>query len=56
METCALCGFRYEPKQKCSCPMVKSCTMACCPNCGYGMPAPSPWLQMLLVRLRRTAR
>jgi len=41
--SCGLCGHRFDPRgtSACaSCPLGKGCSLACCPNCGYGAPVP----------------
>ncbi len=39
---CTFCGFEYEPSEShtgcSSCPLGKSCTIYCCPSCGYREP------------------
>lgn len=38
--TCPLCGIPFTADPDChrSCPLVKDCTIICCPNCHYGTP------------------
>jgi hypothetical protein len=42
---CPLCGYDYDPaasKPTCQgCPLHQACSTACCPRCGYKMPAES---------------
>ena len=36
--TCPLCGFRFNPLEHpacTSCPLVKGCSMVCCPVCHH---------------------
>ncbi|NOZ58001.1 MAG: hypothetical protein GXO66_00245 [Euryarchaeota archaeon] len=47
---CPLCGCEFEEaKDSCSaCPMhSKSCSLKCCPNCGYALPGESKVLRLM---------
>ncbi|MBN1412887.1 MAG: hypothetical protein JW969_18750 [Spirochaetales bacterium] len=51
---CPLCGFRYEKDSaRCAgCPMGQSCTVICCPHCGYKTVDES-WAESFIDKLRR---
>jgi Fe2+ transport system protein FeoA len=55
---CALCGHRFDPHAAsicASCPLGKGCSLACCPNCGYGAPDPGRSLVLRLAARATTA-
>jgi len=49
---CPLCGCEFDASdQRChSCPMARTCSVICCPNCGYGFATQSRlvgWLKRI---------
>ena len=58
---CPLCGCQFDRSdEKCrACPMARSCSVVCCPNCGYGFPGQSRlvnWVKRLFRPDRRSHR
>jgi hypothetical protein len=54
---CPLCGHGFDKSDvKChACPMARTCSVICCPNCGYGFTGESrvAGLARRLFRFRR---
>jgi hypothetical protein len=51
--TCPMCGRTYNPQANpaCpSCPINKSCSLACCPHCGYETVDPQHSSMVYLLR------
>ncbi|RJP68733.1 MAG: hypothetical protein C4532_12210 [Candidatus Abyssobacteria bacterium SURF_17] len=49
---CTLCGFEFEPNENMcdACVLHKSCSVICCPNCGFGIPKESKLVSWLRQR------
>lgn len=51
--TCPMCGHSFDPQAHpaCpSCPINNSCTLACCPQCGYETVDPNRSTMVTLLR------